>query len=103
MISPAIKSELQQQPTLPAIKSLLCTAMIMGYVGEKDIVLSLLQQLSHSSRAYCMANKNAALKTFVIDEKPFRENPQPKTRFTKNSSRESETAEVKVDAHSSLD
>ena len=43
IIHAPIKKELSQKPPLPAIQSLLCAALIMGYVGDKDAVLHLLQ------------------------------------------------------------
>ena len=88
-----IKEELKHTPPFNAIKSHICTAMILGYVGDQRTVKRLLSQLSHTSLTYYQVNKSEALITFVTDPKPFKQNNAPQVRFTGLSKRAYQSAE----------
>lgn len=76
-----IKTDLKDLPGLPPLNSPSCVAMIMGYVGRRDVVYNLLQQLSHTTRSYCTQYRSQALQTYVPKNLPFRANPTPEVRF----------------------
>ena len=61
----SIKINLGHSPPFKRVPSLICTAMILSYVGTRRVVYILLQSISHTSRAYCLENKSTAIETFV--------------------------------------
>ena len=90
-IQVSIKTDLKDQPPLPRVISLPCTAMIMGYVGRRDAVNNLLQQLSHTTRAYCTQNHEKGLHTFVLKRLPFRADPTPEVRYNPGEFKQTKT------------